>query len=308
MYDEIVIARHVGADPDAVASTISLRDSIKLTFPKKKVYAVGNPVSRFKYFGALDKLAEKDYSSSLLIVLDVPNLHRIEGVDPNQFKDILKIDHHPKENDMGSVEWIDITASSTCQMIIELILNTNLRLDKKIAENLFLGVVSDSDRFMLGYTSPETFDLVSLLIKKTKIDFTSLYPLLYTRPLSEIKYYGFIANNLVVTENKLAYIKIKSEDIEKYGVDSGTASNMVNDFNNISDFIAWVFISYDAKDDIYKANIRSRGPIINEIASSYNGGGHNYASGARIKNKDDVDKLINELDDACKEYLKNENK
>ena len=34
-YDNIVIARHVGPDPDAVASQIALRDSIKLTFPKK---------------------------------------------------------------------------------------------------------------------------------------------------------------------------------------------------------------------------------------------------------------------------------
>ena len=48
-YDTIVIARHVGPDPDAVASEIALRDSIKLTFPKKNVYAVGDVADkRFK--------------------------------------------------------------------------------------------------------------------------------------------------------------------------------------------------------------------------------------------------------------------
>jgi len=41
-FDTIVIARHVGVDPDAMASQIGLRDSILLTFPKKKVLAVGN--------------------------------------------------------------------------------------------------------------------------------------------------------------------------------------------------------------------------------------------------------------------------
>ncbi len=48
-YDTIVIARHVGVDPDAMASQIALRDSIKLTFPKKNVYAIGTGTSRFSY-------------------------------------------------------------------------------------------------------------------------------------------------------------------------------------------------------------------------------------------------------------------
>lgn len=36
-YDTIVIARHIGVDPDALASQLALRDSIRLTFPNKKV-------------------------------------------------------------------------------------------------------------------------------------------------------------------------------------------------------------------------------------------------------------------------------
>ena len=39
-YDNIVIARHIGPDPDALASEIALRDIIKLTYPKKNVFAV----------------------------------------------------------------------------------------------------------------------------------------------------------------------------------------------------------------------------------------------------------------------------
>ena len=55
-YDNIVIARHIGVDPDAMASQVALRDSIKLTFPEKKVLAVGNGSSKFSYIGKLDKL------------------------------------------------------------------------------------------------------------------------------------------------------------------------------------------------------------------------------------------------------------
>ena len=60
-YNTIVIARHASPDPDAVASQIALRDSIRLTFPKKNVYAVGVSVAKFKMYGTLDKIDETTF-------------------------------------------------------------------------------------------------------------------------------------------------------------------------------------------------------------------------------------------------------
>ena len=83
-YDKIVIARHVGPDPDAIASEIALRDSIRLTFPKKEVYAVGLGVAKFKYYGILDKIDNEKIENPLLIVLDVPNIARVDGIDKDR--------------------------------------------------------------------------------------------------------------------------------------------------------------------------------------------------------------------------------
>ena len=91
--------------------------------------------------------------SILLIALDVPNLSRIDGVDKSAFTEIFKIDHHPSEETFGECDWVDDTSSSTCQMIIEFLLETRMKIDRKIAENLYLGVVSDSDRFLISYTT-----------------------------------------------------------------------------------------------------------------------------------------------------------
>lgn len=302
-YDIIVIARHTSPDPDAIASQISLRDSIKLTFPKKKVYAVGAGVAKFKYFGSLDKIDETIFDKeALLIACDVPNKDRIDGVDSSVFKEIFKIDHHPSEENFGECDWVDETASSTCQMIIGLLLKTPLKYDRKIAENLFLGVVSDSDRFLLSYTTAETFSLVSKLIDKTGIDFVSLYHYLYDRSMDEIRFHGFIGENLKVTDNGLAYIEITTDILKKYNVDTATPSNMINDFSNIKDVYAWVFITFDEKNEIYKVNIRSKGPIINMTAAKYGGGGHKMASGIRIKDKDLIPKVIKDLDLDCLKY------
>ena len=197
-YKEIVIARHVGPDPDAICSQIALRDSILETFPDKKVYAVGVGVAKFKKFGILNKVNVEELENPLLIVLDVPNMYRVDGIENLPYQSIIKIDHHPKEDIIGNVDWTDTEKSSTCQMVAELILYTKLKLTTKVAQNLFLGIVSDSERFSLKNTTYETFDTTKELIKESGIDFPSLYDALYTRPFSEHKFIAYITNNLTI--------------------------------------------------------------------------------------------------------------
>ena len=300
-YNTIVIARHIGPDPDAVCSQIALRDTIKATFPSKNVYAVGMSVSRFKSFGALDKINEEELDNPLLIVLDVPNISRIDGITFSRYKEVIKIDHHPYEDKMGDTELVDTTSCSVAQLIGELVLNTRLKLTKEVAENIFLGIVSDSDRFLLQYTTAKTFKIVNQIIEKTNLDFTNLYVRLYERPLNEIRFQGYLAQNLITTENGLAYIKITTDDIKNFGVDSSTASNMINNFNYIKEIKVWTFITYDQKSTMYKVNIRSRNVVINDIAAKYHGGGHKFASGVRTTNEADIDNLIKDLDERCRE-------
>lgn len=301
-YDNIVIARHIGPDPDALASEIALRDSIKLTYPKKNVYSVGNTVSKFKYFGDLDRIDDNRLERPLLIVLDVPNKSRIDGINYDNYDYVIRIDHHPNVENIANLELVDEHASSTCELIAQLIFNTKLKSNKSIASNLFLGIVADSDRFLLSYTSPKTFKIVTKLIEEYHLKISNLYNNLYVRPINEVKFQSYIALNMTITENNFGYIKLDKKIIEEFKVDSSAASNMVNNFNFIKELYCWAFSSYDEKNDIYKINIRSRGPIINEVAQKYNGGGHIYASGARIKTIEDVDKLFNDLDLKTKEY------
>ena len=301
-YDKIVLARHIGPDPDALASTLGLRDSIRLTFPKKEVYAVGAFASNFKYLGHVDKFDESMYDNALMIVLDNPDIKRIDGVDYTKFEKRIKIDHHPFVEEFCDIEWIDDTASSASQMVLELIFNTRLKLNTKIAEKLFAGIVSDTDRFLYSYTTPKTLKLVSRLIEETNLDFRSVYNNLYLRPIKEIRFQGYIANNLTITPNGFAYIKLNDEILKEYNVDSSTAGNMVNNFNYINEIYAWAMFSLDKANNVIKASIRSRGPVINEIASHFNGGGHALASGARLKDFNEVDKLVLELDEACRVY------
>ena len=108
-----------------------------------------------------------------------------------------------------------------------------------------------------------------------------------------------------ITDNGVAYIKITDEVINKFQVDAASAGNMVNNFNFIDQVLVWMTITEDIKNKQIRVSIRSRGPIINNIAELYNGGGHKYASGVKLSNFDQVDALINDLDKQVEEYKKN---
>ena len=304
-YDTIVIARHIGADPDALGSQLGLKDIILNKFPNKKVYAVGTPASRFKYIGTLDKFEESMYDNSLLIVLDTPDKKRIDGVSPERFKSSIKIDHHPFVDKTCKIEYIDDTASSASQLVLELVYNTRLELTKDAARKLYIGIVSDTNRFLYYYTTPKTFDLVSRLIKDTNLDFTKLYDEMYLRSLKEVRFQSFISTNMTVTESGLAYMKITDDMLKEYNVDAATAGNLVTNFNYIEEIIVWVLFTEDVLNGNIRTSIRSRGPIINDVASRFGGGGHIYASGAKLKTFDETEDIINALDEVCKEYKEN---
>ena len=300
-YKKIYIARHIGPDPDAFGSQMALKRSIKLTFPDKEVYAVGASVSRFKYFGKVDKVDNYDYENGLLIVTDTPDNRRVDIDNFNNFKNVIKIDHHPFVDRFGDIEYIRENASSASELVYELIEKTKLKMDDVTAGFIYMGIVSDTNRFLFNVDN-QTFILCADMIKKYHLDIENLYKKLYAKPLSEVRLMGHIASNLHVDKNGFAYIEVDDDIINSLGSDNAAASNMINDFNNIEEVIVWAFVSKDDKTNKYRVNIRSRGPVINEIAARYGGGGHKYASGVRNEDKNEIDKLLKELAEVCREF------
>lgn len=301
-YHTIVIARHVGPDPDALGSSLGLKQAILNTFPNKNVYTVGCPASRFRYLGTLDTFSEEMYQDSLLIVLDTPDAKRVDGVNPHKFQDSIKIDHHPFVEKFCKLEWIDEEYSSVSEMIMELVFYSKLQMSLEVASKLYVGLVSDTDRFMFKTSTARTFQNVSKLLNETNLDITKIYPNLYTRPLKEIQFQGYLARHITVTEHGFGYVKLSQEILDEEHVDAATAGNLINNFNFIDEIVAWGFFSYDKATGLIRGSLRSRGPVINEIAQEFGGGGHAMASGCRLHSFEEVDDMVRKLDKVCEEY------
>ena len=303
-FDNIVIARHIGVDPDALCSQFALRDSILLTYPGKHVLAIGTGSQKFLSFGKLDKYEKLD--NALLIVCDTPDKKRIDSAVVEDFAYSIKIDHHPYVETFCDYEIIEDDKTSVCEIIMNILEETELKCDSNIASLLYMGLVSDSNRFLFNSCTPKTFNMVSKYLEKYPFDLSSVYQKLYMRPLNEVRLEGYISLNMNVTPNNLGYIYISDEVINKFGVDSASAGNMVNNFNFIKEVLVWATITEDIKNNQFRVSIRSRGPEIQKIAEAHNGGGHKYAAGVKVKTKEDAMEVMRDLDILLEDYNKKE--
>ena len=206
---------------------------------------------------------------------------------------------------MDNIEYIEDTASSACEIIMNLILNTDLQCDSSIASTLYLGLTSDSNRFLFDSCTSNTFGLVSIFLDRYNFELSEVYRKLYMRPMNEVRLEGYIALNMNVTKNGLGYIQITDEVIKQFEVDSASAGNMVNNFNFINEMLVWATLTEDIKNDQIRVSIRSRGPEITQLAEKFNGGGHKFASGVKLKSFDEAMLLMKELDNLLEEYNKN---
>jgi len=301
-YPNIVLLRHVSPDPDCLGSQLALRDLIKRLFKDKNVYAFGKGAPHLSYLGELDEVKKLDSKNTLAIVLDTPDKKRIDVDNLDVFDYLIKIDHHPFDHEYCDYEYIDDTASSVCEVIISFCECLEIELREDEAKKLYTGIVSDTERFLQSYTKPKTFSFVSRLVDNEKVDITDVYNNLYLRPLEDYKLMGYIYEHVVIMESGFAYIKLSREWLRKNNIDTQIVGKIANCLNYIKEILSWAIITEE--ETSIRLALRSRGPIVNEIAIKYGGGGHKYISGVSLKSFDEVEKIIKELSENCVNYKK----
>lgn len=298
-YENIVIARHVRPDLDALGSQLALKYSLNLKYPNKKILAVGASASVFNFLPKLDK--EEVTDNSLLIVLDNPNFSRIDVEDYKKYKKIIKIDHHPLIDVFSDIEVIETNKSSTCEVLYDMFKALNYPFDYEIASYLIYGIITDTGRFLFSL-GDNLLIKVNDLINTYSLDIKKIYQNIYTRSIKDVKFEGYIINNFNITKNNMASIIIDEEKLLEYEVDQAVSGNIINNFSNIKELLVWSIATYDKNKKTFKISVRSRGPKINKVCEIFNGGGHPLAAGAIIEDKLEVEKLFNLLDKECERY------
>lgn len=294
-HSTIIIHRHKNPDGDALGAQIGLKKILSDTYPEKKIYATGDMTPRYAFMISepMDEIPDSMYEGALAILLDSSAKSLISDDRYTLAHATARIDHHIFVEKMADVEVGDTSFESCCGMIAAMAMECGYTVSKEAAKALYTGMITDSGRFRYDSTTAQTFRLASFLMER-EFDTSDIYRNLYADDLSMIQLRAKYTLKIKTTKEGVAYIYTPIDEAKEYGVDNFTLSRgMVNVMSEIRGIHSWV--NFTETESGVLCEIRSNRYNINPIATKYGGGGHQKASGATLKDKDEAMALLSDL-------------
>lgn len=302
-YETIIIHRHERPDPDAYGSQVGLKEMIKASFPNKNVYAVGSEDPSLQFLARMDIIDDEQYRQALVIVCDTANTGRIDDQRYITAEKVIKIDHHPNHDQYGDLRWVDVAASSTSEMIYELFLTgkeAGFQMSDQAARLIYAGIVGDTGRFLFPSTTQKTFQYAADLVSYD-FDRSEIYSGMYVVDDNMARLIGHVLQNFTLSDAGVITMRLTKETLDQYNISSLESGKVISSIAEVEGLKAWAFFIEEAE-GLIRVRLRSKGPVINEIAAKYNGGGHPLASGATVHSWEETDKLAHDLEELCRNY------
>lgn len=292
---KVSIYAHINTDSDAIGSSLALREALIQLGKQVDVFVHSDFPSNFEFYGDLSFYNKKQFGGKydLAVCLDTATENRLGKYKyfyRKNIKNTLAIDHHHLSNENYCKYNYIQDASSTCEILFDILKDLKIKFTNTICRNLLSGIITDTGKFMHSATS-KTFDVVGKLLKfgNLKIEDVTL-PLLNAISIETFNLIRQAYNQMeFFADNKLAFLMFRNCEFEKLGVS-------IDDTSIISEIalqIKTVQFSILASEDdkgYFRVSFRSKGDIsAKQVAEIFGGGGHVNASGCKIfGNFDDV--------------------
>lgn len=301
-FDQIIIHRHQRPDPDALGSQVGLAEILRASFPEKEIYQVGGPVEGLDYLALMQTIPDDLYKGALVIVTDTANAPRVSDQRYDQGAKLIKIDHHPNDEPYGELVWVNTKASSCSEMIVSFwqMFQNELTMTQEAARLLYAGIVGDTGRFLYPATTATTLRLAAELLDYG-FDAPKINRQLDQVSRSVARLSGYVYENIEIDEIGAGKVILSQELQQRFGVVDSETSAVVSLPGKIDEVMAWA-IFVEQPEGYYRVRMRSKGPVINEIAKRHHGGGHPLASGANAKDLEEVALIYQEIQAAIKEF------
>jgi len=292
-----VLTTHVNPDGDGIGSEIAFAEYLQQIGKQVRIfnhsvtpenYIFLDPDGEIELFSA-EKHADLVRACDAIFILDISDWKRLRDLGTLiQTLPVPKIciDHHPSEKPFVDLDVIHPPASSTGEMIYELLTQLGARIEGRLAQALYTAVMTDTGGFRFSNTSIGAFQVASALVA-SGVKPHEVYQKVYeNQPPQRMKLLAHILNNLNYEKNgRLAWFVVTQENLQATDTD-------VPDTEGFSDFprtITGVELSLmflETKEGKVKISFRSKGKYaINGLANLFGGGGHPYASGALVEGR-----------------------
>jgi bifunctional oligoribonuclease and PAP phosphatase NrnA len=285
-----LLTTHEGPDGDALGSLLAMHQMLGALGKDSVMFLAAKefPLPVEYRFLPLEEVFHEppaDMADRAVIFLDCGNIDRM----PVAFlaKDgvrVINIDHHHDNTRFGDVNLVDVDASCTAEIVYGLARLLEVPLSAEIAKALYVGLVTDTGRFMYENTGAEAHRMAADLIE-TGVDVHDIYRRLYERvPLEKLH---LIASALTSVERfedgRLAVTYIAADDYAKTNASEVLTEGIVDYVRSLegTEVAAVIRDRTDGGRAARKVSLRSAGDAVDvsAIARKHGGGGHRRAAG-----------------------------
>ena len=289
--NSIAVIAHVNPDGDSIGSILSLGLALKKLYKNVDILLNDEFPGRFKYLPGVHHIKKHDSEVKgydLVFALDCGDVNRLgDSVSlVANSNTVVNIDHHVSNDSFGNINFVEVEASSTCEIVYKVIKEIlSIEIDKDIATCLYTGIVSDTGSFKYDNTSPYTLrvaaDLMELGIDTGEIS----HYLYHNNSLNSILFLAAILKNMeILLDGKVAIITMTLDDIKSFDVQHEEMEGLINYCRDIEGVEVAVSLR-EMENNTTKASFRGKTYFdVNQLASKFGGGGHKKASGATITN------------------------
>jgi phosphoesterase RecJ-like protein len=279
----VLAITHINPDGDAIGSLLGFGLAVRAA-GKEVVMACADPVPEmFRFLPSADEITFKPQGPfDLVVVLDVSDAPRMGAVGAalERPPDIL-FDHHVTNPGFARLNFIDVVAASTAELVTELLPDLGLEMSEPVAQCLLTGLVSDTLGFRTSSTTPKSLALAQQLMKSGAILHQIYDNSLYKRSYTAVRLW---AEGLARMEMKhrMVWARLPLEARQASGYQGAGDADLINVLTSVREAdVALIFV--ERPDGKVKVSWRSL-PGINvaEVAAQFGGGGHAAAAGAEI--------------------------
>lgn len=316
---EVVILSHTNPDGDALGSSLAWAEILekrghKVTciLPNKYPYYLefmphNERVVIFKN-DTEGRAIEAVKRASLIFCLDFHTMSRLDGlgevIDHNQHAKRILIDHHLDPSEDFDLMISYPAASSTCYLVALLVeqLYGVEALSVTMAENLFVGMMTDTGNFAFSSVTPDVFRVVSILAE-TGISIPNIHNHVYNSfTEGRARLFGYVINRKmkIFHNGTVAHMSLTADELRRFWFQQGDSEGFVNYPLTIKKMkLSAMFTEHT---DFIRVSLRSRADIdVNIFAQRYfNGGGHKNAAGG--KSFMTMEETLKHFEKCIKEY------
>lgn len=281
------LAGHLNPDGDTIGSMLAIWSVLKRLGKKVTIFSQ-DPVPQNLNFlpntcHITSRLPKRKFDTAILLECSTPS--RGGNLEPvlKNCRAVVNIDHHKTSEFYGDINIVESTVSSTAEIVYRLFYNMKVQVQRQEATYLYVGMVTDTGRFMYAATSARTMEVAARLLE-TGFKFNRVNEFIFsTKPKEHLKILGRALESLEFKAGgKLAIITVTKKDFKDFSANSENTEGIIN--YGLMPHGVQAVVMFREEDGRINTTFRSRGSLdVALVAKNFGGGGHKNASGCKIQ-------------------------